>query len=139
MAWITPVTDRTTGAYCTVTDMNRIAGNLDWLATTLTAHQLYGGATVAKKTYTTNDYVSVDDWADILSVLNALVAAMLTEQTESANSELTYTNFNTVETLTLQVYKRYQLLSSQASANHYAGDDIYPQDDISPYSGGFAA
>ena len=70
MPWITPVTDRTDGAYCTVTDMNRIAGNLDWLATELNTYQLYYGATVAKTTYVYNDsdeyWQTLMRWADIL-------------------------------------------------------------------------
>ena len=138
MAWITPVTDRVQGAMHTVTDQNRIAGNLDWLATELTTYQLYTGATVQKTTYTKNDYITVDDWADILSVLNAMIEALALETEGTADDSTTYTNMNTVESLTLAIYDRLQLLLSQANLNHYAGDSIYPQGTISIYSGGLA-
>lgn len=136
MAWTTPVTDRVQGAMHTVTDQNRIAQNLDWLATELTTHQLYTGATVQKTTYTKNDYITVDDWADILSVLNAIIEALALETEGTADGSTTYTNMNTVESLTLAIYDRLQLLLSQANNNHYAGDNIYAQDDMSIYSAG---
>lgn len=137
MAWVTPVTDRVSGAVCTVTDMNRIAGNLDWLANELTTHQLYAGATVQKTSYTL-EYVTLANWQDILSVLNAMVAALALTIGGEADESTTYTNFNAVESITLAIYERYQLLLSQANANHYAGDDIYTQGDISPFTGGLA-
>ena len=138
MAWITPITDRTTGARCTVTDMNRIAGNLDYLASELTTYQLYGGATVQKTTYTNNDYVTVSDWSDILNVLNAMVDSLSLTISGTATDATTYENFNTVESITLSIYERLQLLLSQANNNHYAGDSLYPQESISAYSGGIA-
>lgn len=138
MAWTTPVTDRVQGAMHTVTDQNRIAQNLDWLATELTTYQLYTGATVQKTTYTKNDYITVDDWADILSVLNAMIEALALETEGTADDSTTYTNMNTVESITLQIYDRLQMLLNQANNNHYSGDDIYPQVDMSIYSAGLA-
>ncbi len=138
MAWITPITDRTTGARCTVTDMNRIAGNLDYLASELTTYQLYSGATVQKTTYTNNDYVTVANWADILSVLNAMVDSLSLTISGTATNATMYDNFNVVESITLSIYERLQLLLLQANNNHYAGDSLYPQDTISAYSGGIA-
>lgn len=137
MAWVTPITDRASGAVCTVTDMNRIAGNLDWLATELTAHQLYTGATVQKTSYAL-EYVTLANWQDILSVLNAMVEALDLSIEGEADESTTYTNFNTVESITLSIYEWLQLLLSQANANHYAGDDIYVQGDNSPFTGGLA-
>lgn len=135
MAWTTPVTDRTSGARCTITDMNRIAGNLDWLTTELTAHQLYSGATISKTTYIANDYGSILDWENILEVLNDLSEAVAIE-TGSADESTTYDNFNAVETITLEIYDRYQMILNQANANHYAGDSIYPEGNQSVYVGG---
>lgn len=137
MAWITPVTNRTDGAYCTVADMNRIAGNLDWLASELTTYQLYTGSTVAKTTYVYNDYVSVADWNDILSVLDEMVAQLAIE-TEQADDSTTYENFNAVESITLAIYDRLQELLKQSANNHYAGDDIYSEGAVSVYSAGLA-
>ena len=137
MAWITPVTDRVQGAMHTVTDQNRIAGNLDWLAGELSTHQLYNGPSVQKTTYTQNDYITVADWADILSVLQAMIDALVLETEGTANDSTMYDNFNTVESLILTIYDRYQLLLSQANNNHYSGEGYYSQDDTgSIYAGG---
>ena len=134
--WVTPVTDRNSGAWHTLTDQNRIAGNLDYLATGATAHQLYTGPSITKTAYVYNDYVTVDNWANILEVLSALLEAFNLEG--SADSTMAYTNINNVESLTLAVYNKYQLMLSQSNANHYAGDDIYTENNLSPYVGGIA-
>lgn len=136
--WQTPVTDRTTGAMHTLQDQNRIAGNLDYLATELTALQLYSGATVQKTTYVYNDYISVDDWTDILGVLDSILSSLALDGAGSANDSMTYENMNTVEDLTLQIYERLELLLSQANNNHYAGDSIYSEGTGSIYSAGLA-
>lgn len=138
MAWITPITDRSSGARCNESDMNRIAGNLDWLATEAAQKQIYSGATISKTNYTNNDYVSIDDWENILEVLNDLVDGLNVTIEGSADMSTTYTNFNVVESITLAIYNRYQLLLSQANANHYAGDSIYTESTNSPYVGGLA-
>lgn len=134
--WVTPVTDRNSGAWHTLTDQNRIAGNLDYLATGATAHQLYTGPSITKTAYVYNDYVTVDNWANILEVLSALLEAFGIEG--SADSTMAYTNINNVESLTLAVYNKYQLMLSQSNANHYSGDDIYTESNLSPYVGGIA-
>ena len=128
MAWIEPVTDRTSGARHTLTDQNRIAGNLDWLATETSARQLYSGPTITKTAYVYNDYIAVDEWANILEVLTALITALNVTTEETATDAMTYTNMNAVESLTLAVYERYQLLLSQANANNYSGDGSYTAD-----------
>ena len=138
MAWITPITDRSTGARCDESDMNRIAGNLDWLATETAQKQIYSGATISKTTYINNDYVSVSDWENILEVLNDLVDGLNVTVEGAADMSTTYTNFNTVESITLAIYNKYQLLLSQANANHYAGDSIYTEGKLSPFVGGIA-
>lgn len=136
MAWITPITDRSSGARCDESDMNRIAGNLDWLATEAAQKQIYSGATITKTNYTNNDYVSVDDWENILEVLNALVDGLSVTIEGSADMSTTYTNFNKVESITLAIYNKYRLLLSQANNNHFAGDNIFTEGNESIYAGG---
>lgn len=137
MAWITPVTDRSTGARCDESDMNRIAGNLDWLATDAAQKQIYSGATISKTNYTNNDYVSVDDWTNILEVLNDLVSGLNVTTEGAADMSTTFTNFNTVESITLAIYNKYQMLLRQANANNYSGDGSYSMDGVgSIYAGG---
>lgn len=137
MAWITPITDRTDGAQHTLTDQNRIAGNLDWLATETRSHQLYSGPSVTKSAYTYNDYMDVTYWPNLLEVLTALQSALNIEATETATNDMTWQNMNTVESLTLAVYERYQMLLRQANANNYSGDGSYTADDAGAiYAGG---
>ena len=138
MAWITPVTDRVNGAWHTLTDQNRIAGNVDYLATELADHQLYTGGTIAKKVYTYNDYITTGDWTDIIDVLEDMRIALALEDTGALSNQMTYENMNAVEDLTLRIYERLQLLLSQANANHYAGDSIFTEGAGSIYSAGLA-
>lgn len=137
MAWIEPVTDRTSGARHTLTDQNRIAGNLDWLATETRSHQLYSGPSVTKNAYTYNDYMDVTHWPNLLEVLTALQSALNIEATETATNDMTWQNMNAVESLTLAVYERYQMLLRQANANNYSGDGSYTADGTGAiYAGG---
>lgn len=137
MAWITPVTDRTDGARHTLTDQNRIAGNLDWLATETRSHQLYSGPSVTKSAYTYNDYMDVTYWPNLLEVITALQSALNIEATETATNDMTWQNMNAVESLTLAVYEKYQLLLKQANANNYSGDGSYTADGTGAiYAGG---
>ena len=135
--WITPVTDRNSGARHTLPDQNRIAGNLDWLATETRSRQLYNGPAVTKSAYTYNDYMDVTYWPNLLEVLSALITALNLTTEGVATDAMTYDNMNTVESLTLAVYNKYQLLLSQANNNHFAGDGGYSANDTSAiYAGG---
>ena len=138
MAWITPVTDRTSGAYMTLSDMNRIVGNIDYLTTELTEYGLYTGASLQKTSYTHNDYITVADWNDVLYVLERLSDQTAVEVGAQADTSTTYENMNAVESITLAIYELFQMLLAQENLNHYAGDDIYPQGSISIYAGGLA-
>lgn len=137
MAWITPITDRTDGARHTLTDQNRIAGNLDWLVTETRSHQLYSGPSVTKSAYTHNDYMDVTYWPNLLEVLTALITALNVTTEETATNDMTWQNMNAVESLTLAVYERYQMLLRQANANNYSGDGSYSANDAGAiYAGG---
>ena len=139
MAWTTPVTDRESGAICTTTDMNRISQNIDWLATELTSAQLYSGGTVSKTSWTTNDYITVANWTEILTVLTDMVDALAVTAAGSPDESQTYENYNLVEDITLQIYNRYQFLLSQANLNKYAGQtDLYSRSVPPAYAGGLA-
>lgn len=137
MAWTEPITDRTANAWHTLTDQNRIVGNVIYLTTTLSAHSLYFGRTITKTSYTHNDYMSVSDWSNLLAVLSDLVTATSLEQTESLSSDMTWTNLNAVESLTLQIYERVQLLLAMENLNHFTGQGYYSRSDAKKiYSGG---
>ena len=137
MAWETPIIDRTYGARHNLADEQRIVGNVVYLTTTLSAHSLYFGRTISKTSYTHNDYMSVNDWSNLLAVLSDLVTATSLEQTESLSSDMTWSNLNAVESLTLQIYERVQLLLAMENLNHFAGQGYYSRSDAKQiYSGG---
>ena len=137
MAWTEPITDRTANAWHNLADEQRIVGNVIYLTTTLSAHSLYFGRTIAKKSYDHNDYMSVSDWSNLLAVLSDLVTATSLEQTESLSSDMTWSNLNAVESLTLAIYERVQLLLAMENLNHFAGQGYYSRSDAKQiYSGG---
>lgn len=137
MAWTEPITDRTATAWHNLADEQRIVGNVIYLTTTLSAHSLYFGRTISKTSYTYNDYMSVSDWSNLLAVLSDLVTATSLEQTESLSSDMTWSNLNAVESLTLQIYERVQLLLAMENLNHFTGQGYYSRSDAKQiYSGG---
>lgn len=129
MAWITPVTGRGSDARCTYADMNRIAGNINHLlGSSLPAN--YGqddGSTVT--------LVSVTAWSDILSALSSLCIAVGFADPQPT-SLMTFDNFNYVESLTLKVKDRFDIITKNADAVHYAGEGIYASVSPEIYSQG---
>lgn len=138
MAWITPVTNRGAGAMHTLDDQNRITNNINWLTTNARAKQLYTGANLQKVTYVYNDYITTANWADIVNVIRAL-STQLNIKMGAISNDMTYSNMNTVESMILALYNRYQQLVKQGANNHYSNDDIYAQANQSVYSAGIAS
>ena len=123
--WITPVTNRTSNARMTYKDMNRIAGNLDYLTEELTALEMYHGTTISKLSWTRNDYVTRAEWTNILSVLADVLLVINIRSSGEANYYTTYSNINTVEDLTRQAYERLDIIRHQGPLNHYVDTEIY--------------
>ena len=137
MAWITPVTDRQQGARTRPADMNRIAGNLDYLTETLGSHSLYYGRTIAKTAYTQNDFATRADWTNVLAVLTDLQSALDLPGAGQATDATTYENFNMVESITLALYERTEQLLAQEALNHFSGQGYYSRSDAAQfYAGG---
>lgn len=138
MAWITPVADRGPGAMHTLDDQNRITNNINWLTTNARAKQLYTGANLQKVTYVHNDYITTANWADIINVIKALTTQLNVKQTGAISNDMTYSNMNTVESMILAIYEKYQQATKQSANNHYTNDNIYAEADKSIYSAGLA-
>lgn len=104
MAWITPVTDRTSGTdMMTYEDMNRISGNVSHLYNYAVGHgYTVSGGDVDKTSWTQNDIIEKQNWESLLSVLSAVRnAAGLMD----ASGGLTYwSDVNTFESYTLETY-----------------------------------
>lgn len=129
MAWLTPVTDRGSDARCTYADMNRIAGNIN---------HLLGSSlptTYGQDDDTTTTLVSVTAWSDILSALSSLCIAVGFSDPQPTDL-MTFDNFNLVESLTLKVKERLDLIEKNANAVHYAGEGFYSSASPEIYSQG---
>ena len=123
MAWITPKTDWSQGDQVTKDDMNRIAGNLNYLTATASC----------RTTYTSDDYVYLSDWSDIRDAVQAVQDFLEMEENLPDDSVTSY-NFNLVETFCEEAKPLVDLIRKQALANKYAGE-FYADNEI--YVGGF--
>ena len=114
MAWQTPVTDRGSTATCMPVDLNRISGNINYLA-----------GTSLPADYTANDFLTRAQWQAIIAETIALCNKFGIKYTQAPNEDMTNTNFNNVENLLLQCYNRLMLWQKQASTNIYTGSGRY--------------
>ena len=115
MAWITPKTDWAETDFCTYSDMNRIAGNLNYLL----------DASTLKDDYTQNDVVTLTEWEAIIDAIETLSALYGYDYNDILNNSATAQNFANVETLTLELRNWIDLLVAQKAARAYLGDPIY--------------
>lgn len=115
MAWITPKTDWTDAEHVTYDDMNRIAGNVNYLA-----------GTSLKDDYTQDDVVTLTEWKAIITALNDLVENEGYTMDGEPDESTTALNFNTVESITKGTKEWIDLKEYQHVADIYANDDIYP-------------
>lgn len=122
----------------TLDDQNRITNNINWLTTNARAKQLYTGANLQKVTYVYNDYITTANWADIINVIKALTTQLNVKQMGAISNDMTYSNMNTVESMILAIYEKYQQATKQSANNHYTNDNIYTEADKSIYSAGLA-
>lgn len=113
MAWIEPKTNWS-NERMTHADMNRIAGNVNYL---------YPAASL-KDDYTNNDYLTAAQYADLTDALNSLI--LTSGYTGSVPAwSATPETLNELETLILGLYNRIALNLAQAVSTIYAGDDLY--------------
>lgn len=130
--WVTPVTNRTDGTWrMTYIDMNRITGNLDYLFNVLPGKGFRpAGETVKKTSWTQNDIITIDDWADILSVLGALAAAVSYTPDQDPDTMMSWDNINNVESITWEIYKTGAYSPETKNINHWIGDLIFAGDPV---------
>ena len=114
MAWQTPYTTWSNGNRFTYDDMNRIAGNVNYL---------YPAASL-KADYTNNDILTTTQWAALLSALQDLIVTTGLSA-EIPGEAMTADTINDIESLTQTLYDRIGLNNAQAVANIYTGDDLY--------------
>lgn len=115
MSWQTPFTNWTRNSRVTYEDMNRIAGNLNYL---LPSANL-------KDDYTASDFVTVTEWNNICNALVKLITLANVGLRFSPSIILTYNLFNNIERYTGIIYNTLTLYDLQHVADNYAGDDLY--------------
>lgn len=115
MSWQTPFTQWTQTSRVTYTDMNRIAGNLNYL---LPSANL-------KDDYTATDFVTVTEWNNICNALVRLITLANVGLRFSPSIILTHNLFNNIERYTGIIYNTLTLYDLQHIADNYAGDDLY--------------
>lgn len=131
MAWITPVTNRVSGASrMTYLDMNRITGNISYLYNYAKDH----GYTItfddlSKTEWTQNDLVSKQFWDELRSVFNSLrIATGMHYQYVSPPQS--YIDVNNVERYTLQLWQHivepggYTYLQNAGAIQLQTGDGV---------------
>lgn len=114
MAWITPKTDWVETDSCTYEDMNRIAGNINFLC-----------STSLKADYTRDDVVTLSEWRAIVRMLKIFAERWEYTIEDEPTEDATARNFNIVESLTLGLYNWYEILTNQTAAYTYVGDNLY--------------
>lgn len=124
MAWIEPVTNRTSGAArMTYNDMTRIAGDVAFLQT-----DILGAATISKTTWYQNDIITVELWHEILDAITELGNTTGTTLLDMSDY-MGYDNINNVETNLLLCYGG---TASVEDMQAY-GDSIVDEDDGAAY------
>lgn len=114
MAWQDPVTTWSNGNRFTYNDMNRIAGNVNFL---------YPSANL-KDDYTQNDFLTTTQWSALTSALQDLIVTTGLSA-EIPGEAMTADTINDIESLTQDLYDRIGLNNAQVVANIYTGDDLY--------------
>ena len=131
MAWVTPVTDRTSGsAMMTYEDMNRITGNIGYLYDLCVSEGItISGSRITKTTWTRDDLIYKTNWTNLLTCLantRDAVGYVATDPTYL----MTWDNINEVERQTQAVYTIINAYDNLPRINHWIGDPYYAGDAI---------
>lgn len=128
--WTTPVTDRTDGtARTTYQDMERITGNLKWIYDNCVSEGIpISGSAISKTSWTRNDILDVTFWAELKQCLTYACAALSYTPTDVVVDDMTWNNFNLIETIELQCYNVLAAYVFMPRLNHYVGDNLFAGD-----------
>ena len=131
MAWITPVTDRTSGsAMMTYEDMIRITGNIGYLYDLCRSEGItIAGSRISKTAWTRDDIIYKSNWTNLLTCLKNARDAVGYVATDPTYL-MTWDNINEVERQTQAVYTIIEAYESLPRINHWIGDPYYAGDAI---------
>lgn len=137
MAWITPVTDRTSGsARMTYEDMNRITGNLEWLYDECVNSSIpIAGSAISQTNWTRDDIITTTFWAELLACLENVCTALSYTPKDKATYDMTWSNINVIEDIERLCHDVVVVYDEMPRLNHYVGDKLntnylYAGDDI---------
>lgn len=117
MSWQEPKTEWQTADFVTADDMQRISGNLAAL------DPAYAGKTA----WTESDYITVSDWQAITAELSAL-EAVSGVRTPLPTDDLTASTFSALESITLEIKERFDLIEKNRAAYTYPQASIYAEE-----------
>lgn len=137
MAWVTPVTDRTSGySRMTYEDMNRITGNLKWLYDECVNSSIpIAGSAISQTNWTRDDIISVTFWAELLGCLENVCTALSYTPKNKATYDMTWNNINVIEDIERLCHDVFVVYDEMPRLNHYVGDMLntdylYAGDDV---------
>lgn len=124
MAWITPVTDRESGAArMTHTDMNRIVGNINHLrALAIEKGKTIDQEPISKASWIRDDIITVLQWREILNLLFELARAVNYSYTIEPDDGMNYLNINNIEAISAGIYTLLEQTADEARLNHWIGE-----------------
>lgn len=136
MAWITPVTDRASGAArMTYADMNRIVGNINHLRNlAIEKGKTISLPPISKTSWIRDDIITTSQWYEILNLLLEIARAIDYVYPVEPDDKMNYLNINNVESISLTILALLEQSADDSLLNHWIGDgNDYPRQRI--YSG----
>ena len=122
MSWQDPKTEWQTSDLVTAADMQRISGNLAAL------DPAYAGKTA----WAESDYITAADWQAIIEELSAL-EAVSGVRSPLPTDDLIASNFSALESLTMEIKARFDLIEKNRTAYTYPQAGIYAEADEGLY------
>lgn len=116
MSWQEPKTEWQTSDLVTAEDMQRISGNLAAL------DPAYAGKTA----WAESDYITAADWQAIIAELSAL-EAVSGVRSPLPTDDLIASNFSALESLTVEIKARFDLIEKNRMAYTYPQAGIYAE------------
>lgn len=116
MNWQEPKTEWQISDMVTADDMQRISGNLAAL------DPAYAGKTA----WAENDYITAADWQAIIEELSAL-EAVSGVRSPLPTDDLIASNFSVLESLTIEIKERFDLIEKNRAAYEYPRSGIYAE------------
>lgn len=113
------------------TDMIRITENINYImeAAREKGYTIHSSE-LAKTVWIHDDIISRTEWGEILSSLLAVADGIYYDYKTVPNYDMTFTNINIVEELTLRCKVLIEEITDMARLNHWVGDNLFSGDQV---------